>query len=378
MSQTILTLDALQNSNRVAIVDFRGTVSAAAGGALLEAFNYVRSAGSQSLVLDFSGVSGIESSGVSMLVQLCIQAKRSRVLLACAGLKDGYKDVFRLTGLDETIRLYDSRSQALLANGVAAAFQAGIGLKRFEVANGTSGDTEQGGITQWAKPTQKLHAPEIPGAISAINVEGRRPVGPLRGFGQLWEKTYEFRFPQGKARPAEIAGIMKERFVSFQPPQNHFYPSAAGIRPGEIVLISSVVMALPLYTGVLVSYADDFSFTFMTPQGHPESGWVSFRTFNESGNTVCQIQGLARANDPLYEVAFRLHGSKFQEQVWIHVMESLAKHLGVQSPVMMTRRCLDTGLQWSQAGNIRHNAQLWTLGYLALWPIRQMARMFGR
>ncbi len=378
MSQTILTLDILQTGDRVAVVDFRGTITVAAEGVLMEAFSYVKNNGSRSVILDFSGVSGIDSSGVSLLVRLYVQAKRNRVRLACAGLKDGYRDVFRLTGLEEAISVYDTRSQALSASGVASGASEGSGPKRFEVTAESPGDVRQGDIMQWSKPLVKLHVPEIPGAVSSINVEGRRPVGPVRGFGQRWEKTYEFRFPVGEAKPTEIAAAMKERFAGFQPPQNHFYPSPAGIKPGEIVLISSVVLALPLYTGVLVSYADDISFTLMTPQGHPESGWVSFRAFNESGNTVCQIQGLARANDPIYEIAFRLHGSKFQEQTWVHVMESLAKHLGVQSPVKMTRKCIDTGLQWSEVGNIRHNAQVWTLVYLALWPVRRLARMFRR
>ena len=119
---------------------------------------------------------------------------------------------------------------------------------------------------------------------------------------------------------------------------------------GETVLIRSSVGGIPILTGVLVSYADDVSFTFMTPQGHPESGWVTFRVFKEANETVCQIQGLARANDPIYEIAFRLHGSKFQEQTWMHVLGSLAKHLDVNGPATMKKRCIAPNLQWSQSG----------------------------
>jgi hypothetical protein len=230
----------------------------------------------------------------------------------------------------------------------------------------------------WAKPVEKLRVTKVPGAVSSLNVEGRRPVGPIRGFGQMWEKTYELRFPSVRKTPFEIAAATKANFVSFQPPENNFYPAPAGIVAGETVLIRSAVMGIPIFTGVLVSYADDVSFTFMTPQGHPESGWVTFRAFREDYETVCQIQGLARANDPIYEIAFRLHGSKFQEMTWKHVLGSLAKYLEVESPVTMKKRLIAPNLQWSQVGNIGHNAQLWTLGYLLAWPVRRVVRVFKK
>jgi hypothetical protein len=194
----------------------------------------------------------------------------------------------------------------------------------------------------------------------------------------MWEKTYELRFSDAKRTPVEVAATTKENFVRFQPPQNNFYPSPAGMKAGETVLIRSSVLGVPILTGVLVSYADDVSFTFMTPQGHPESGWVTFRVFKESNDTVCQIQGLARANDPIYEIAFRLHGAKFQEQTWMHVLGSLAKHLDVKSQPTLKKRLIAPKMQWSQVGNIRYNAQLWTLAYLLIWPLRRVVRIFKK
>jgi hypothetical protein len=41
----------------------------------------------------------------------------------------------------------------------------------------------------------------------------------------------------------------------------------------------------------------------------------------------------------------------------------------------MKKRLIAPKMQWSQAGNIRHNAQLWTLAYLLIWPIRRVARI---
>jgi hypothetical protein len=274
--------------------------------------------------------------------------------------------------------LFDDLTQALSAAGAGISIPGPGDAKRLEVTKQSTVGVNRGTVVYWSKPVQKLRVTKVPRAVSSLNVEGRHPVGPIKGFGQMWEKTYEIRFSDAKRTPFEITATTKENFVRFQPTQNHFYPSPAGIVAGETVLIRSAVMGIPIFTGVLVSYADDVSFTFMTPQGHPESGWVTFRVFRDANETVCQIQGLARASDPIYEIAFRLHGSKFQEMTWKHVLGSLAKHLDVKSPVTMKKRLIGPNLQWSQVGNIRHNAQLWTLGYLLIWPVRRVVRIFKK
>jgi anti-anti-sigma factor len=378
MSQVSLSLDVLQINESVAVVALNGVITAAAETAMMEALEDADGKGARSIILDFTGVSGMDSGGASVLVKLYISAKSRQMGLAAAGLKSELRDVLRLTGLEEVMPAHDTRSAALSSKAISAETTVPGSPRRFEVASDSPAEARRGGAIHWAKPVDKLRVTKVTGSVSTLNVEGRRTVGPIRGFGQMWEKTYELRFSDAKRTPVEIAATTKENFVRFQPPQNNFYPSPAGIRAGETVLIRSSVLGVPILTGVLVSYADDVSFTFMTPQGHPESGWVTFRVFMEAGETVCQIQGLARANDPIYEIAFRLHGSKFQEQTWMHVLGSLAKHLDVKSQPTMKKRLIAPKMQWSQAGNIRHNAQMWTLGYLVIWPLRRVVRIFKK
>src|SRR5262245_57735181 len=123
----------------------------------------------------------------------------------------------------------------------------------------------------WAGRVETLKVAEVPAGAVNINVEGRRVVGPLQGFGALWQKTYQVRLRRDGLTAAEVVRAWKENLPAFQPPQNRFYPSVAGVTPGEVVLISATVQGLPVSTGVMVLYADDESFTLMTPQGHPES-----------------------------------------------------------------------------------------------------------
>jgi hypothetical protein len=77
-----------------------------------------------------------------------------------------------------------------------------------------------------------------------------------------------------------------------------------GIQPGEVALLK---MTLPgkmnLSTGVMVLYADEESFTLMTPQGHMFAGWITFSATEPAGETVAQAQVLMKASDPIYETA---------------------------------------------------------------------------
>jgi hypothetical protein len=154
---------------------------------------------------------------------------------------------------------------------------------------------------------------------------------------------------------------MQEHFVEFQIPENAFYPTSKGLAPGEMIFIDSMTPGGIVSTGVMVLYMDDRSFTFITPQGHPEAGWITFSVDEREDSVYVQIQGLVRASDPFFEAAFTIAGSKFQETIWKHVLSSLAKYLGVEENVQMKKYRPTTDLQWSKAGNIWYNSQIRSL-----------------
>ena len=234
--------------------------------------------------------------------------------------------------------------------------------------------TERADQTAWAGNVTTLKVSAVPEGAVNLNVEGRRLIGPLQGFGPLWQKTYKVRLSGVDKTPAEVMQVWKERFPEFHPPQNRFYPSMAGIKPGEVVLINASVQGLPVAAGVLVLYADDESFTVMTPEGFPESGWNTFSTYEEDGCTVAQVQSMARSTDPIYEISFRLFASKEQEQIWAHVLTQLAAHFGVNGQVQTTKTCLDPKLQWGEVKNVWHNAGARTMIHRVTAPVRWVVR----
>jgi hypothetical protein len=230
----------------------------------------------------------------------------------------------------------------------------------------------------WAAPVTKLKVGQVQGAIN-LNVEGRELVGPLQGFGQLWQKTYWVRLAGASVTPQQVIASWKQNFPKFWPAGNRFYGSLVGIQPGEVAVLNLAMPGgMPLSTGVMVLYSDDASFTLMTPQGHMESGWITFSAFERDGATVAQVESLARANDPMYELGFMLFAHSTQEQFWLATLAALAGHFGVNGQVQMRKMCIDSRWQWHQARNIWHNAAMRTGMYVALTPLRWVGRLFKR
>ncbi|MPZ13500.1 MAG: hypothetical protein GEU73_03600 [Chloroflexi bacterium] len=222
----------------------------------------------------------------------------------------------------------------------------------------------------WAPLVQKLQASGVSGDAPNL-VDGRRLVGPLQGFGQMWQKTYWVRLSGSDATPAEIMKVWRARFPEFWPRGNRFYPPLAGLEPGEVALFSVSTGPMRLSSGVLVLYADDESFTFMTPQGHMLAAWVTFSAFMEGGSPVAQAQVLMRAQDPIMEISLFLGAQKLEDRQWVHVLSFLARHFGVEAIPETRVTCVDPRRNWSQAKNVWHNAgirsSIYTLGAPVRW-----------
>jgi hypothetical protein len=90
-------------------------------------------------------------------------------------------------------------------------------------------------------------------------------------------------------------------------------------------------------TGIMVIYADDESFSFMTSQGHMLSGIITFRSFFMEGDTIAEAQAFVRASDPLYELGFRMGiGHKSEDEFWKTTLHNLALNFGVDAYAIIT------------------------------------------
>jgi hypothetical protein len=188
----------------------------------------------------------------------------------------------------------------------------------------------------------------------------------LQGFGKMWQKTYRVRLTGASASPAEVVGVWRERFPELSGFGKGFRVPSGGLAPGAVALLGGL-------SGVMVLYSDEESFTYMTPEGHPFSGWITFSAYEEEdGTTVAQAHLLIRANDPIYELMMPLGLHKAEDRTWQRTLRNLAAYFGANSEIETCVVCVDPRRQWRRYGNIRHNALVLSALHAVTAPLRRL------
>ena len=232
--------------------------------------------------------------------------------------------------------------------------------------------------TSWAKAVSRLDVAEVPEGAVNLNVQGRRLASPIQGFGKMWQKTYQVTLPERISAP-EVIATWKQRFPEFWPEGNRFYAPLTGIAPGDVALLNMTMPGrMTLSTGVMVLYADEESFTLMTPQGHMFAGWITFSATERGGETVAQAQVLMRASDPLFEVGLTLGGHRQEDRFWEQTLTRLAAHFDHPASVQTSVVCVDGRRQWSKWRNVWHSAAIRSGLYMLGAPGRGLKRLLGR
>ncbi len=247
---------------------------------------------------------------------------------------------------------------------------------------GESGTTEVTArdAAHWAKSVSRLNVSEVPDGATGINVSGKRLTSPIQGFGKMWQKTYQVRLPGSRTSSADLIATWKQRFPDFWPAGNHFYGPLTGIAPGEVALIDATLPGrLKLSTGVMVLYADDESFTLMTPQGHMFAGWITFSATDDATETVAQAQVLMRASDPIFELGLILGGHRQEDRFWQETLTNVGRHFGVEDAEVDTAVvCVDKKRQWRRWTNVWHSSAIRSTLYTLNAPFRGVAGLFRR
>lgn len=207
----------------------------------------------------------------------------------------------------------------------------------------------------WAKPVDRLTTTARTSGVDTVT--GKRVAGPVQGFGQMWQKTFSVRLDGVDLGPEALIGHWKERFPTFWPKGARFYAPLSGIQPGEVALLEiPPVPGSPvrMSTGVMVIYADRESFTFMTPEGHALSAWITFSAFRDGDVTVAQAQALERTSDPFMELSYKFGANRMNDAFWEQTLVNLATSVGVTAPVVEARKvCVDRRRQWRYVRNVR-------------------------
>lgn len=226
----------------------------------------------------------------------------------------------------------------------------------------------------WAQPIDRLTVDDLPDDAVNINVQGRRLVGAVQGFGPLWQKTYWTRLAGAEVTPAEVVERWKRDYPDFWPDNAHLHRAVSRLEPGDVAVINASQSGLRLSTGVMVMYVDDESFAFALPEGHMFAGWITFSAHRDGDTTVAQVQPFFRTSDPLYDVMFTMWFDRKEDQIWHHTLRSLAACFGVDAVVQQSATCLDPKRQWRNAGNVRFNAGIRSGLHQMTTPVRRLRR----
>jgi anti-anti-sigma factor len=97
------------------IIDLEGEMDAFADEALKAAYGEATGDSPHTIVLNFSRVSYINSTGIALIVSLLARARKVNLSLVVYGLNSYYQELFDITSLSDFIAIYPDESRALAA-----------------------------------------------------------------------------------------------------------------------------------------------------------------------------------------------------------------------------------------------------------------------
>jgi pyruvate/2-oxoglutarate dehydrogenase complex dihydrolipoamide dehydrogenase (E3) component/anti-anti-sigma regulatory factor len=350
----------------ILILDIRGHLTAACEKELSQAFEDGIEK-SKSILLNFSELLHLDTEGAGLLVINTSRATRKNLGVGACGLTDPFRDVFHLTRLDEVIALFDSEKEALRSSS---------SLRRKSLSAGILFNYQGPLVPGWTRSVGRLLIRGIPVGAMNINVHGRQTTGPVKGFGQLWDKKYRLRIQDTSLEPQQVISIWRSEFPNFWPAGNRLFTSGeAAITPGTgAVLNLRLPGGLVLATGLMVIYADETSFSFITIQGHVISGWITFSSFRENSSTTIQVHPIFRTSDPLMELGFRFGAAKEEDQFWHRTLGNLSSRLGAQGKVEQQEVLVDPRVQWSELKNLWYSAAIRSSLYMPLYMLKRLIK----
>jgi len=115
MPQANVVMNVRQVSPVASVIDIQGEVTAFAEKVLMEAYAEASTPTTRNIILNFSELEYMNSSGIGLIVTLLIRVNRQKQRLLAYGLNEHYRHIFELTRLNDAIRVYDSEAEALVA-----------------------------------------------------------------------------------------------------------------------------------------------------------------------------------------------------------------------------------------------------------------------
>lgn len=114
MAQHLFEARLRQVSGKV-IIDLHGEINAFAAADLDEAFTQAEASDCAEILLNFTDVEYINSTGIALIVGLLARANKLHRRLVVCCLSDHYDEIFHITRLSDHMAIYPSEAAALTA-----------------------------------------------------------------------------------------------------------------------------------------------------------------------------------------------------------------------------------------------------------------------
>lgn len=104
---------------RVAVIELHGEINSFAEAALTAAYAEAEAMSPESILLNFSEVDYINSTGIALIVTLLAKARKAHIRLLTCGLSEHYIEIFNITRLADFMSVYPDENTALTAKPVS-------------------------------------------------------------------------------------------------------------------------------------------------------------------------------------------------------------------------------------------------------------------
>ena len=108
---------AVRYQGEVALIDLRGEINGIAEEVLNEAYSEAARSDPPVIVLNFSEVDYINSTGIALIVGLLAKARQARRRLLVFGLSEHYQEIFSITRLSDFMSIFPDEESAIAGVG---------------------------------------------------------------------------------------------------------------------------------------------------------------------------------------------------------------------------------------------------------------------
>jgi len=116
-SETKTHVDQLKSPNGypVAVLRYEGDIASTSKDAVLGSYEALPRDTTKLILLDFTKVDYINSSGIALIIQLLIQAAHAGQSVCIYGLSAHFTKVFTMVGITKYARLFPNQAEAMAA-----------------------------------------------------------------------------------------------------------------------------------------------------------------------------------------------------------------------------------------------------------------------